>query len=555
MVSIDSSEQEVMIEIKNGKGLLDDGKISKSLKTNRKTTALESFLYLDSIRSMFATDTNFFCPSQYSHIVKSRLECQYYHYDLAWYQRLFVTFEISSSSILANIIYTILIIVIIISITVNVMGTLPEWRAYPVKDCIKPACHNNEVYCPSETICEPTVDPLLDTIDTVCVIIFTIDYICRLGLCSTVPQRITGLLSDGWDEEESLMAKAESRECRQDPENPPWYVLTLSYMFTFRNFVDLVAILPFYVTLIYPNVNASLSFMRIFRLLRVVRAFGGSGGDVQNIINMLQNAVGSSMHVISFILIIGILLIFIYGSIIFDLELGDYIVSDEYPNGAYVRTKFDGSQGTSPFRSSISGMYWAVVTMTTVGYGDIVPISVAGQFAASSLMILGILFMALPIAILGSKVTLEYSKLDSEIENRKREEQRKALSKRIKMATGVHVSLSEGDTPETSNVNSSQTLKNFSSVQSPNTPPRNASTQSIMRLDTLSENVCNAGKLLKCASNDREKNEVMSKVLTDLQGIVVQVKSELEFSVHKCEVMADALNELAKVVQMPARDQ
>lgn len=62
----------------------------------------------------------------------------------------------------------------------------------------------------------------------------------------------------------------------------------------------------------------------------------------------------------------------------------------------------------SPFNSIPASFYWAAVTMTTVGYGDVFPVTAAGQFVASLTMMVGILILALPITVIGTYFAAEY---------------------------------------------------------------------------------------------------------------------------------------------------
>eukprot|EP00605_Chrysophyceae_sp_TOSAG23-4_P001175 GSChrysophyteH1.ASY1.ANO1.1283.1 assembled CDS len=497
---------------------------------------------LSTIQDSFARNCfvkeSFFCPEDFVLVLKERNTMHYFSYTLKnWYERLFVVFEVADSCTLASIIYAVIIATIVVNIVVNIMMTLPEWRSYPVTNCPNPVC-DNEKYCPNKKICEPTVDPMLVTIDDVCVVLFAIDYLIR-----------------------ALVAAVEGRNPRQDPVNPAWYHVLPIYMFRFRNFVDFISILPFFITLFASKVDTSLSFIRVFRLLRIFRALGGGGGDVHNIIGMLQHTVSASMQVISFILVIGIILIFIYGSIMFDLELGNYYVGDGFKDGAYVRTDLDGIKTESPFKSSLSGMYWAVVTMTTVGYGDIVPFSVGGQIVASSLMILGILFMALPIAILGSKVTLEYSKLDTLLGEAKRHQKEIAMARRVSIATGVNVEPThelDSNVPTTS-VRSDREMKisvkssSVSHIQIPTNSIRSKSLidgidlpkqSRLLSVDQLSKEVVNAKILLSSEMTSLEKDELTKTIVSDLKQMIVDVKSEVEFDLRKCTIMLEAVDAL-----------
>ena len=255
---------------------------------------------------------------------------------------------------------------------------------------------------------------------------------------ATVPNRIASLVDPVWDEQEMVMAEIEQRAGNQDPPNMPWYAAVYNYFWSPKNVIDFVAILPFYITLLSPGANASLSFVRILRLLRVVRAFN-SGANL-GVINMLVETIRGSVEVMVFIFLIGGLFIFIFGSIIFDVEGGTFVVTTEHPTGSFVRMGLDGELNESPFTSSLMGMYWAVVTMTTVGYGDVYPVSNEGRMVAVTCMIVGMLFMSLPIAIIGSKVTLEYTKLENTQAAEKVKRKSIALEKRVTQVSGKTVS-------------------------------------------------------------------------------------------------------------------
>ena len=98
-----------------------------------------------------------------------------------WYQRLFTTLEHSESCILGNYIYQIIMTVILVNVIANVFMTLPQFRRVSVTNCTSPACDNDPVLCPGTTICEPVIEPLLTSIDDVCVIIFTLEYMVSSG--------------------------------------------------------------------------------------------------------------------------------------------------------------------------------------------------------------------------------------------------------------------------------------------------------------------------------------------------------------------------------------
>ena len=158
------------------------------------------------------------------------------------------------------------------------------------------------------------------------------------------------------------------------------------YATSFYGVVDLLSILPTFISLIFPGAH-SLMVIRSLRLLRVFRIFklGHFMVEGQIIIKALKESVNKIMVFLFFILI----MVTIFGSVM-------YLVEDTY--------------GNPGFSSIPKSVYWAVVTLTTVGYGDISPQSAFGQFLASIIMILGYVVIAVPTGIVGSEFTKGYKK-------------------------------------------------------------------------------------------------------------------------------------------------
>ena len=399
-------------------------------KGNKDNDGWEEY-FLTMYHRYFPVDTRpWLCPVDYSYEDHKGVLRKYELTSVS--SRIFVTLETSDSCKLGSYIYQLVMAVIILNIIVNVLMTLPNYRNVPVSSCSSPACDNDATLCPGETVCEPAVEPYLNEIDDWCVILFSIEYGLRVLTVCTVANRLAGLIPRGFDEEERIFAEMENRAVR-DPKQMTWYRTLYCYCTTARNIIDFVAILPFYITLIDPGNSSSLSFIRILRLFRVLRAF--NGGANTGVINMIGKTVKSSMEIIIFVLMIMTLFVFIYGSIIFSLESGTYVVNSDYPNGAYVLKNSEGDYFRSSVTDTFTGMYWAVITMTTVGYGDIVPHTDIGKLVSVTCAFVGILFMALPIAILGSKVTLEYAKLEGKSKVEK-EQRRLAIVERRLSRTG-----------------------------------------------------------------------------------------------------------------------
>ncbi len=152
------------------------------------------------------------------------------------------------------------------------------------------------------------------------------------------------------------------------------------YIFSFYGVIDLLSTIPKYLSLIFGGGHAlvalrAMRLMRVFRILKLVRYIGEA--------NKLGQALKASRFKIFVFILAVVVLCIIIGSVMYIVE------GDE-----------------SGFTSIPQGVYWAIVTLTTVGYGDIAPQSPFGQFLASLVMILGYGIIAIPTGI----VTVEYSK-------------------------------------------------------------------------------------------------------------------------------------------------
>lgn len=152
------------------------------------------------------------------------------------------------------------------------------------------------------------------------------------------------------------------------------------YATSFFGIVDLVAIAPTYLTALFA-VEHSFTVVRALRLLRVFRIFKLT--EYVGEAAALRVAIQASIHKIIVFLLVVLAIVIIVGALMYQLE-GE-------ANG---------------FTSIPTAMYWAIVTVTTVGYGDISPKTVGGRILASMLMILGYGIIAVPTGI----VTFEFAR-------------------------------------------------------------------------------------------------------------------------------------------------
>lgn len=147
----------------------------------------------------------------------------------------------------------------------------------------------------------------------------------------------------------------------------------LRYAFSFYGLVDFLAILPSYLSLLFPGSRFLLTIrvvrvLRIFRVLKLVQFVGEA--------NVLSQALRRSRHKIAVFLLAVLSVVIVVGSLMYLIE---------------------GPR--AGFTSIPTSVYWAIVTLTTVGYGDIAPQTALGQTLAAFLMITGYGIIAVPTGI------------------------------------------------------------------------------------------------------------------------------------------------------------
>ncbi len=153
----------------------------------------------------------------------------------------------------------------------------------------------------------------------------------------------------------------------------------IKYATSFFGIVDLVSVIPTYISLLLPGAHYLL-VVRILRLLRVFRVLK-LVGYIQEA-SVLRRALRASQQKITVFLLTVLTIVVIVGALM-------YVVEGE-KNG---------------FTDIPTSMYWAIVTLTTVGYGDISPNTALGKTLASVLMLLGYGIIAVPTGIVTSELT------------------------------------------------------------------------------------------------------------------------------------------------------
>ncbi len=158
-----------------------------------------------------------------------------------------------------------------------------------------------------------------------------------------------------------------------------------TYIFSFYGMIDLLSTLPLYLSFFITGTSAllavrALRLLRVFRILKISRYIGES--------NKLVKAIKDSRAKILVFLFAVLVLCIIMGTVM-------YLIEGE----------------RSGFKSIPISVYWCIVTLTTVGYGDIAPVTPLGQFLAAIIMIMGYGIIAVPTGIVSAEYTQQTRKI------------------------------------------------------------------------------------------------------------------------------------------------
>lgn len=230
-----------------------------------------------------------------------------------------------------------------------------------------------------ETI--PTFDNVGDkqnffVIECCCIFLFTVEYITRL------------LLSE------------ERREFVQQG----------------MNVIDLVSIVPFYFDLLIWGITLTAPYessggasdltrvLRLFRLVRVFRVFK-LGRNSKSLFIAFRSVI-ASLDTLGLMVFILLIMLVLFGAFVFSFEVGDWepacsVLGSDSSEGCYKVENELGIVTISLFISVPEAMWWCVVTVMTVGYGEVLPLTAMGKMISCCCMVSSIVILALPISVIG----------------------------------------------------------------------------------------------------------------------------------------------------------
>lgn len=169
--------------------------------------------------------------------------------------------------------------------------------------------------------------------------------------------------------------------CVEDPRYQQSVKGRLKYMASPMAIIDLVAVLPFYLGIFFNLDTRFLRVLRLFRIFKLSRHFSA----MSVLLTVIRNELATLVSAIFIMLVLVVL-----------ASAGMFMVERDVQPEAF---------GTIP-----RAMWWATITLSTVGYGDVIPVTIAGKIFGVFITILGVGMAALPAGIIASGFTREVSK-------------------------------------------------------------------------------------------------------------------------------------------------
>jgi len=302
-------------------------------------------------------------------------------------ERIFLTLDDPQSSYLARIISVVTLLTIVASSLGFILSTVPEFQDRPSDNSA------------------PKPGPVFDLIEHFCLIIFVLEYLARLGTCWAIRPEVF--------DKAALLELVTGYE-RIKLTTP--VVRVIRFLLNVQNMIDLAAIAPGVATgLVYmftgemSDGGGGFVVLRLVRLTRIFRAFR-LGKYVEPVIVIARTVKQSTkaLYVLAFNLLLGVV---IFGSLMFLMEQGDW---DPKTHEYWRTTGFEWNAtlndyqkviGITPFKSIPHAFWWALVTSTTVGYGDHYPTTSNGYIVAVVCMVWSLVILALPVGVIGGTFT------------------------------------------------------------------------------------------------------------------------------------------------------
>jgi len=310
----------------------------------------------------------------------------------AWARRCFLLLEDSNRYIIGRIISAFMTAVIMLSTVSFVIETMPSVQERPAL-CLQLLDAGEPL---TVSACEPAPPDIFATLELICIVVFTAEYVLRLALCHTDSRFGASYLGR-----------------------------TFYYAVQPLNMIDVAAVAPFYVNLFIDGEEIGAAF-RMLRLMRVCRLLKLAKHH-QGMMVCAEALVNSGLP-LALLFFYDVLFGIIFATLIHTMEGSRYSVDERwtqpqldpatgllinatYPTGTFVRPdKWHEGDEPTPFTSIPAALWWVFTTTTTVGYGDMAPTTFLGQSLGVLIFYFGIILLALPISVISANFEHAYER-------------------------------------------------------------------------------------------------------------------------------------------------
>eukprot|EP00188_Purpureofilum_apyrenoidigerum_P000131 Plantae.Rhodophyta-Purpureofilum_apyrenoidigerum.ctg10502.p1 GENE.Plantae.Rhodophyta-Purpureofilum_apyrenoidigerum.ctg10502~~Plantae.Rhodophyta-Purpureofilum_apyrenoidigerum.ctg10502.p1 ORF type:complete len:426 (+),score=72.23 Plantae.Rhodophyta-Purpureofilum_apyrenoidigerum.ctg10502:147-1424(+) len=186
------------------------------------------------------------------------------------------------------------------------------------------------------------------------------------------------------------------------------------FLINVMNIFDLLSFIPFYVE-IGTEEATLIGVLRVFRVIRTVRLL--EIGRYSSTFSGFSMAIRQASASIVMVFVIVIVLVVLFGTLMYYVETSFCTLDPDDLTWKYDIRGFEGEP--TYFQNVPASMWWAIVTVTTVGYGDALPISAAGRVIAVLSMLCAIVVVAFPVTILGAAFSDSYDALSADVRKTK----------------------------------------------------------------------------------------------------------------------------------------
>mmetsp|Transcript_153012 Transcript_153012/g.281613 ORF Transcript_153012/g.281613 Transcript_153012/m.281613 type:complete len:758 (+) Transcript_153012:326-2599(+) len=338
------------------------------------------------------------------------------------WERLFLTLDDSERSLMGRVMSILVFVTILVSMGCFIISTHSSLQT----SCL---LEHEPGHDPD---CKPTTAQLFKDIDLACVVFFSVEYGARLLLSGFVRTELM-------DKDQSVLLEMAVSE--ESIRSPPPLQRMVDYFLNGANLIDLAAIMPWYLTVIMKHSGGGDSIIvRIIRLTRVIRAFRlGRRFEAVVIIMRSLNRSLRALNVLVLNLLLGVI---IFSALMYFAEQGTWDpeleIHKRWVKAEWNETsrKWEDFYDRSPYDSIPACFWWAIVTATTVGYGDLFPTTAAGKAVAGICMAWSLCVLALPIGVIGNNFSQVWEEYDKEKQQEEWDQIREQMMLKRSLAWG-----------------------------------------------------------------------------------------------------------------------